>query len=347
MKVLPVLIALLPTVACGGALREQVVTPLDPGLKPRALIVLPVAPMVQETDALDVAARSRSVADLLLRRTELPVFGPWDFSVLHPVDQVRTVATDTDALTRLASWGVDLRDAVALHVLVTESRSTNVRDFVDARRKDPKSGKTNLYRQHGLQSVVRVELAAYEAMRGGRLGGVVLELDDDPTDYELGSDPRPGISRAIERAVTLLLDHTPALRATGKRFTRGEGLLDSVRALMAWRAPEWPSWDDKHKADDELRREAAAVSVWDRFAPVLAPRALRDTTQHPGVLVQKALPPLQPGDVVVAVQGQPVLARHQLDRLLQGCSPCTVAVVRGGQRQELPMAWAPLPAVAE
>ena len=49
----------------------------------------------------------------LLRRTDLPVIGPWDLTPLHPVDQLRALSTDTDALSRAPTWNLDLRETLA------------------------------------------------------------------------------------------------------------------------------------------------------------------------------------------------------------------------------------------
>jgi hypothetical protein len=335
--------------ACGAAEKAPVVTPLDGTVKPTMLVLLPVAlANVPGANALEVAARTNAVADLLLQRTDLPLLGPWDFSLQQPVDQARVLSLDTDAFVRARDAGLDLRQALVLHILVTENRATNVRDIQDVRQKDPKTGQFKTFRQHGVQSTVRVELSALEPMRGGRLGSVVVEQDDDPTDFEAGGDPRPGITSAIHKALMTFLQNSATGLRGGKRLTRGDGLVDSVPALQGWHAADLPSWNQLHQAEAAELREAAAFGLWDRFAPNVGMREIRDATRHQGVLVRKAMAPLQPGDVVMAVQGKPVLARYQVDRVMQTCAgqACAVTVARDGQKLDLQATWPTLPAVA-
>jgi hypothetical protein len=343
-----VLIALalaVALVACGSAGPQlSEITPLEPGLKPTGLVLLPVALTVPGTTALDIAARTGDAAQYMMVKTDLPILGPFDFTLLKAPDEAHTVSADTDMLSRATELGFDLRNAVAIHVLVTENRATNVRDIQDVRKKDPKDQKT--YRQHGLDSTVRVELGVYEIMRGHKLGGLVVETQDDPTDFQPGGDPRPGITRAIQLALDRLLETSGAvLRGRGQRRTHGDGMVDSVPALMAWHAQDLPSWTDLHREQQDVVREAEALGLWDRFAPGLSVREVHDASASNGVLVHTAVAPLQVGDVVLTVRNQPVSARYQIDRQLQQCgqSPCPVLVQRAGQRVELTVQWPALP----
>lgn len=345
----PALLAAL-VASCGGNVPQLIeLTPLTANLQPVAIIVLPVALTVPGATALDVVVRTGDAADYLMAHTDLPILGPFDFVVQRPVDEVRTAASDTDLLTHTRELGFDVHRAIALHVLITENRASNVRDIQDVRQADPKQQKT--YRQHGLESTVRVELSLFDAMRGHKLGGLVIETQDDPTDFQPGGDPRPGITSAIRLALDRLMEASgPVLRGRGGRRTHGEGLVDSVPAMMAWRAPDLPSWSDLHREHDDLIREAEALALWDRIAPGLSMREMHDATASKGVLVHQARAPLQAGDVVVSVLGKTVVTRHQLDRLLQQCgsTACPVLAYRAGQTVALQLQWPVLaPARAE
>ena len=327
--------------ACGGAssqvLEETALNPSQP--VPRGIVVLPMALAVPGGNALEAVARSHDIAALLLRRTDLPVLGPMDFLLQKNPEEASVVATDTDLLMRDETRRVDVHGWIDVHVLVTENRAMNTRDIVDEKQKDPKK---KLYRQAAFDSRVRVEATVHDAMRSRQLARVVVEAADDPTNFESGGDPRPGITRLIELALNRLIDGGAAvLTGHGNRKTRGEGFADSLPAMLAWGAPDVPSFDSQQADQPEMIREAKALELWDRFAPNLGVREVRAATMHPGVLVRTARAPLQVGDVVLEVAGHPVRARYQVDRLLQGCAEagCKVSVWRGTQQQDLQVAW--------
>jgi len=331
------LLALVP--GCGAAgpkFAEE--TPLSSPVAPRGIVVLPMALAIPGATALETIARSHEVAALLLRRTDLPVLGPLDFTMQKSPDEAMVAATDTDLLMREDGRRVDVHDWITLHVLVTENRATNTRDIVDERQKDPKK---KVFRQSGFDSRVRVEVTVRDAMRPRVLGHVVLEADDDPTNFESGGDPRPGITRLVEAAVNRLVDGgSAALAGRGQRKSRGDGLIDNLPAMLAWGAPEVPSLDSKMKDEPEMLREAKVLELWDRFAPGLGVRDMRAATKHSGVIVRVARAPLRVGDIVDQVGSESVRARYQFDRLLQGCvGACKVGVWRNDEHVDLHLQW--------
>lgn len=312
------------------------------------LIVLPIALNIPERSGLEVAWRSVDVANWLLINTDLPLIGPLDFSANKPVDDVLVAGQDTDLGTKEDEFGPEWRTWLVLHVLVTENRATNVRDIVDTRVKD--KSKPNTYRQHGIESNLRIEVGLYDARRGTRLAWTVLERVDDPTQYTPGEDPRPGVTAAVKDALQRLVQLAPVLQRTaGARRTRGQGLVDAVPALLAFSAPELPSTIDTLKTQAEEVQQAKVYAAWDRIAPGLSAVEIRDATLGRGVLVRSALPPLNAGDVILAVSGKKVAAIHQVDRLLGQCSPkpdaCDVLVRRAGGEVALKLRWPALPAV--
>jgi hypothetical protein len=332
-------------VACGGG--PQFVTeevPLDPAIKPQGIVVLPVAQALKGTTALDVAARSNEIARWLMRRTDLPILGPYDFAIANPVDQVTNVLVDTDLGTRTDAAKVDLRNWIVLRVLITENRAENTRDIVDVKQKDPK--KPNTWRQHGVESKVRVEVSLHDPQRGIKRAGLVWQ-DDDPMAFQSGGDPRPGATRLVDLALErLLIGAGGSLLGAGQRKTRGDGMLDSLPAMLEWGAPELGSWSVLHRGDADVVKEATVLGMWDRFAPDLPTRDVFNATRHPGLLVHKAVAPLQDGDVVLAVGERPIAAAYQFDRLLQQCPPqgCSVSVWRNGQKADITLQWPTLPA---
>jgi hypothetical protein len=333
-------------VACGGG--PQFVTeevPLDPAIKPQGIVVLPVAQALKGTTALDVAARSNEIARWLMKRTDLPILGPYDFAIANPVDQVTNVIVDTDLGARTDSAKIDVRNWIVLRVLITENLAENTRDIVDIKQKDPK--KPNTWRQRGVESKVRVEVSLHDPRRGSKQAGLVWQDDDDPTAFQSGGDPRPGVTRLVNLALErLLIGSGGGLLGAGQRKTRGDGTLDSLPAMLDWGAPELGSWSLLHQSDADVVKEAAVLGLWDRFAPDLPTRDVFNATRHPGLLVRKAVAPLQDGDVVLAVGERPISAAYQFDRLLQQCPPqgCPVSVWRNGQKADITLQWPTLPA---
>ena len=331
--------------ACGSAgPMAQEETRLDPALRPPGLILMPVALAIPGSSAIDIAARTNDLARWLMQRTDLPLIGPYDYTLNKPVDEAQNAMTDTDLLARSDALQADVRNWLVIHVLVTENRASSERDIVDTRVKDPK--KPNTWRQHSTDAKVRVDVSVLDARRGAKLAGLVYEADDDPANFDPGGDPRPGVTRIIGEAMALLLAGSGgSLYGTGSRRTRGVGLIDSVPSIMAWSIPDKPSWSEQHQKDEDVVREAAVLGLFDRFAPNLDMRAIFAASRNAGLLVQQPAPGLEPGDIVVALGDRPLSAAYQLDRALQACPPagCTAAIVRKGQKLDVALQWPPLP----
>lgn len=335
-------------VGCGA---KQVVDegPLPADVKPAGLVLLPVALGVPGSNALEVVARSLDVTRLVLRLSDLPVIGPLDFDVNKALDEVRNASYDTDLQAREEALGTDWRTWLAMHVLVTENRATNVRDIVDV--KAQAAGKKAVYRQHGIEASVRVEIGLYDVRRGNRIAWAVTEVPDDPTQFAPGGDPRPGITAAIEKTMARLFELSgPALQGPAGRRSRGEGLADSLPAMLQWRAPESPSYLDTVKDQDDATREGKIFSLWDRFVPNLGAKEIFVATKAKGMLVRSKLPPLDAGDVVTKVEGKVVQAAYQFDRLVRLCSPtatgCKIELLRNNEPTTVMLRWPALSALA-
>ncbi len=324
--------------ACCGASGPQIseIQVPDPAVHAKALVVLPVALAMQDSTSLDIAMRTDSVARWLLNKTPQALVGPADFTVLRPVDEVSVVSADTDLMSHGTDLRIPVREAVALHILVTEQRATNTRDIQDIRNADPKKQQT--FRQHGLEAHLRTEVWLSDALRGRRLAGLVVETTDDPTDVVPGGDPRPGLTLAIQLALDKLLAIAgPLLGESGVRQTRGDGLLDSLPATLDWVAPGKQSWNDANKAKGDMMREVATFALWDRVAPGLPDKERAVASKNRGVLVRQAQGGLQAGDLVTAIDGRPVTAAYQIDRALQvaGTAGCRAQVLRSGATVEV------------
>jgi len=336
----------LGALACGSAqVAEE--SPLPADVKPQGLVVLPVALIVPEADALEIAAASLAVTRQLLARTDLPIIGPLDFDLNKTLDEARNASYDTDLVARDGELGADWRSWLALHVLVTENRATNVRDIVDV--KAQAAGKPGTFRQHGIEATVRVEVGLYDVRRGTRLAFTASETPDDPTQFTPGADPRPGVSKAIAAGIDRLIAMVgPAIIGPAGRRARGDGLADSLPAMLSWRAPERPAWLDKSKDLASEVREAKIYSLWDRFVPGLDVKEIFAANKAKGLIVRAKAPPLEAGDVVTAVDGKKAQAAYQFDRLLRACSPtptgCRVDLLRGGAATTVMLRWPALPA---
>lgn len=335
------------TTGCGAA---QVVDegPLPPDIKTAGLVILPVALIVPEGTSLEVAAQSLQVTRQVLQATDLPLLSIFDFELNKPLDEAHSASFDTDLPAREASVGGDWRQWLVMHVLVTENRATNVRDTVDTRIKDPK--KPNTFRQHGVESKVRVEAGLYDTRKGARLAWATHEVDDNPLDFEPGEDPRPGVTTAVKACVERLLEIAPSLRTgQGGRRTRGKGLADSVLAMTTWKVLDGKSYQDTVQNQAAELRDARMMSLWDRFSPGLPAGDVIRASRNRGVLVREALQPLLPGDVVMTVDGHQVDAAHQVDRVLRTCSGrpdgCTVQLVRAGENLTVKLNWPSLPPI--
>ncbi len=333
---------------CGG---QQVVDegPLPADLRPNGLVLLPVTLSVPDSSALEVAARSLEVSRLLLQKSDLPVLGLFDFDLNKTLDEARNVSYDTDLQTRDTDVGAEWQQWMALHVLVTENRATNVRDIVDEKAKA--AGKPSTFRQHGIESEIRVEAALYDVRRGNRIAWTVVQQTDDPTQFTPGGDPRPGITTAIEKCVTRLLAMTgnQLLGQPGRR-TRGENLVDALPAMLHWRAPELPSYADAIKAQPDEVQQARVYALWDRFAPNLETKAIFAANKGKGILVRAKTPPFEAGDVVLAIDGKKVKAAYQVDRITRVCSAtangCKAEVLRNNETVTVMLRWPALPSIA-
>lgn len=328
-----ILSVLLSLGACGasGPQITEVTTP-PPAQRVKAIVLLPIALAMEDSSSLDIAMRTSHVSHWLLQKTQLPIVGPADFSLLKPVDEVGNVAADTDLMSHATELRVPVREAAVLTVLVTESRATHVRDIQDVRNSDPKKQKT--FRQHGLEAKLRIEVSLAESLRGRRLAGLVLETTDDPTDVMPGGDPRPGLTEAIDQALEKLLETAGGLLTEGgKRQVRGVGLVDSLPAMLTWAPPGKRTWTEQNKDKADVEREAATLGLWDRLAVNLSGKELYVAGRNRGVLVRQAQGELQAGDLVLSVEGTPVVAVYQLDRILQagGSDGVRAQVLRGGQ----------------
>ncbi len=331
-------LALVGLLTACGASGPQIseVLPLDQTAHAKALIVLPVALAMQDSTSLDIAMRTDEVARWLLTKTPLPLIGPADFGLLQPVDEVAVVSSDTDLMSHATELRLPVREAVALHILVTEQRATNVRDIQDVRNADPKKQQT--FRQHGLEAHLRTEIWLSDAVRGRKLAGLVVETTDDPTNVMPGGDPRPGLTLSIQLALNKLLEIAgPLLAGPGTRQTTGAGLVDSLPATLAWAAPGKESWETANKAKAEVVREAAALSLWDRVAPNMTGKELYVASRNRGLLVRQAQGDLQAGDFVLTLDTRPVTTAYQLDRVLQvsGSQGARAQVIRGGAKVDL------------
>lgn len=335
----------------GGCRPAQVVDERAPAadLRPSGIVVLPVVLTIAESAPIEVALRTLDVANLLLRKTELPLIGPFDFELLKPLEDVHVAAYDTDLSARGDELGADWQGYVALHVLVTENRATNVRDITDTRIQDPK--KPKVFRQHGVESELHVEASFYDVRRGVRLAWTAVDVADDPLDYEPGEDPRPGVTRAVRAAVERLLHLSQGqLQGQKGRRQRGAGLADSALAAAQWKTAEAPALLEAMRDKTDVDRQAKLLELWDRVQPGLQVGWVEAARRQRGVLVTQAIEPLHAGDIVTAVDDKPVAAVHQLDRRLQVCSDraggCSVQIVRGGATQTMQVRWPALPAVA-
>ncbi len=332
--------------ACGADHEILVEEPLQSRPPPQGLLLFPAAVLTPGADALHAIARTGDVATWLLDHTELPIIGPFDFNIYKEPDELQIASVDTDLMSQ-AGGSIDLRGWLAVHIMITENRATNIRDIVDKRDKDPK--KRKIYRQYGIDSTVRVEGQILDARYGKRLAHAVLTAKDDPTQVKSEGDPRPVLRKLIDQTLTILFADSEAIvSAKNTRRIRSGAFLDAVPTLAAWKTGQRKSFVQRHEGKDDIEKQAALEGLWMRFQPGLPVKATFVGTRHPGVMALQARPPLEQYDVIKTVGGKKVSAVYQLDRLLQACkSDCNARIRRGFKDVDVRLAWLPAPALSD
>ncbi len=343
---LTVALVLASQVGCGGGFEVVEERPLpEEGPEVRGFIVFPVADMTPGARTIDVAVRTSDVAAWLLDRTDLPVVGPLDYKIFKEPDEMRIASVDTNLVTGTKGKRRDLRGWVAVWVQITENRATNVRDIVDARKKGKKNQK--VYRMHGVEATVRVEVQLLDAMRGKRMALVVVKDKDNPTRMKLKGDPRPPVTTLVHKALRRVFADAEARVAPEQptRIVRRAGTLPSGAGLASFRTPDKPSMAEVYAKKDEIERKTAMFTLWSRLAPELGVREVYFPMKFPGLLLTADRPPLKKGDVILEVEGRKMADRYQLDQALRACKgrACKVKVQRGFKSLTADVVWLPVP----
>lgn len=331
-------------VGCGGGTEILVEQPLQARPAPHGLLILPAAILTPGADAMESIARTHDVADWLLDHTELPLIGPFDYKCYKEPDEMQIASVDTDLMTAgAATKNIDLRQWLAISVMITENRATNIRDLIDKRGKNADKPKT--YRQYGIDSTLRVEVQVLDARYGKRLAHVVLKARDDPTEVRSEGDPRPVLRLLIRRALALVLNETEAIvSARQTRRVRAAGFLDAIPTLADWKTGQRKSYNQRYEGKDDIEKQAGLESLWMRFRPGLPVKATYVGTRHPGVMALANRAPLEQYDVIKVVDGKKVDAVYQLDRVLQGCQGgCMAKIRRGFKDMDVRLTWPPAP----
>lgn len=338
-RVARALVLTLLTVAtgCGGAFEVVAQRSLAADISaPRGIVLLPLAMMTHQADALEVAVRSSETAAWLLDHTDVPIVGPLDYRTFKPLDEIRVASTDTDLATHESGHRIDLNGWWSISVLVIENRSRSVHNVVDTRKGG--SGKT-VKQVFGVESELQVEVQILDAMRGNAIARArtkAKEPEDGP--IILKGDRRPLIRKLIEETIALAFgEAAERLGQPGQRLVRSDDGLPSVPALAASSFHERPSFEAPLADKDPIVRETKILTIWYRVSPTIKLGPALTATKHPGVLLTSTRAPLQANDVVTTVAGKPVRDLYQLDRALRGCGgvPCAVGVVRNGAPTEL------------
>jgi len=341
LSLLAVCAVLLGT-ACGGPKTIVEVTPVGGEWRPRAIVLVPLGMVAPGTTATEITERSLDVARILMERTAIPVLGPFDLQWASRPEDTKVLIGETDIVQRAERLGLRLEDTVVLHYFITENSAVNVRDIEDERVRAA-GKKPKIWRQHGFDVRVRIEISWLDPVRARKLGVALVEGQDDPNIEGAEGDPRPGLTALLARATGA------ALECWGERLGRPESrplqglrLYDDVRAILAFKLPEMPSFLEANAKLSEVERDAKILARYERNAPGADMRTtFRMQRAKPGVYVA-AVPegsPLKPGDVVMSVGPEFTLAAHQLDRALQLAgrgSRVPLKIERGGQPLELP-----------
>lgn len=332
--------------ACGGTLEVIADRPLAETAAPKGIIIFPVGVMRPDATPLEYIARADDVGNWLLRHTELPVIGPFDYKLFQPPDEARVASTSTNLMTRNDDQ-VDLKGWLSLGIMITENRASNVRDLVDNRKNAKKKGQ--VYRQHGVEATVRIELNLYDAMRGKHIAEVVVKDTDDVTMVPEQGDPRPGVRRLLLKGMQMLFAQAaPLLEGAPMRRVRA-GFAPAVPKFANFAVPGKASYMDKFRDKDDTDKQAATIALWDRFSPGLPVKATYVAGKTHGLLALEKRAPLEQYDVIISVGGKPVYTMVQLDRRLAACgmAGCEVLIKRGFTEQKVHINWQAVPKLDE
>ncbi len=256
--------------------------------------------------------RGRALAERLSVETALPVYGPGEFRVELPDEDLLSRGTNLGEV--LGSGGARSLEGVAGLRVTVARRVTQGESEISGRRRRT-SEQTEV--------VVRAELLSGAERR------VVLELEGlatvDPFADALGVDPFPEVTHLTDEMVGMLVRRAgfPA----GASRAPGLVTVPVPRPATVFFLGVQRSLESEWSALDALDQDGRWSQLVTTLLPGATPEEERLLRRAPhGLFVRKGgLGDVVPGDLLVQADGEPLLGRQTLERhLAQGRSRITV-----------------------
>jgi len=328
-------------VGCGAAETVETFPMLRELPRPAAIVLLPAEVHFRGMQAHHYYDYWVDLAELLSRRTGLPVLGPDEYS-LRTDNPVTEPLRDTDALRGLEEMGVSADSALAIRVRIIESWQQGESLMGD--------GPNESFRNGQFQSSIEFQAEIVHFGTGHPLVSLTstLEIDSLPSPTE--ADPRPDLTGyyrdRCERAVTLVLDRCRVAAAPEGSPEAHAVVLEGPQGAARQRYQDLPSVVDQTARADEIDRDVALLARIGFRHPML-PRDVERQLLKLGpdtLLVQRAADctGLLPGDVLTRIGDKPAthaFALLRAESLARAASrPLSLTVTRGPQ-PDVPISW--------
>jgi hypothetical protein len=323
------LAGLLALLACASGPRVEVRHRSSGPIPARVAVVFPFAFRWDEP-AFRVHQKAMDEVLFLVGRERLLVFAPGEFQVLRAEESRPLIGTDL--VTVLTQRGLDPRSFLAF-------RGWAERRIAVSHGELEQRGKV---RAVSYQDVTYV--AHLEVVDAG--GDVLVELQgqaeagkaEDRPEY----DPMPELTALHHRLLQAAWEElAPRLAAP----PLAPSLVETrwlPASTLDYGGPEQATLKERMLGMDAVEADMAKIAVYRYYAPSLSERQIGREMRLPGGLyVQRARPPfagpLEHGDVILQVEGEPAIGPQVLQRALAAPrdGPLRLRVARGPARLEV------------
>jgi hypothetical protein len=303
----------------------------DRPARPRVAAVFPCA-FRWDAPALQSYQKAMDLVLALAARERVIVCGPDEFQVVRPGDPDPTVATDLVRI--LAVSGLETCGFLAFRGWAERRVATGVA-VVEGR------GRTAAAASEDVTYVAHLEV--WDAATGGAILELSASADALPAGLRPEYDPAPELTALNRRLAEEAWERLePRLAAPPLREVPLTARWLPAAALD-WAPRGRPSLRERMREMDPVLADLERVNLYRYFDPEATPHALHDRMRLPGgLLVESARGEaeglLLPGDVVTAVNGQPVVGPQVLQRAAQlRPGRLELRVARGASRLDVPV----------
>jgi hypothetical protein len=329
MRRLVPLAGLLALLACASGPRVEVRHRSSGPIPARVAVVYPYAFRWDEP-AFRVHQKSMDEVLFLVGRARLLVFAPGEFQVLRAEEPRPLIGTDL--VTVLTQRGLDPRSFLAF-------RGWAERRIAISHGELEQRGKV---RAVSYQDVTYV--AHLEVVDAG--GDVLVELQgqveagkaEDRPEY----DPMPELTALHRRLLEAAWEELEPRLAAPPLPSPAIETRWLPASTLDYGGPAQATLKERMRGMDSLEADMAKIAVYRYYAPSLSVRQLGYELRLPGGLyVQRARPPfagpLEHGDVILQVGGEPAIGPQVLQRALAAPRdvPLRLRVARGPARLEV------------